>query len=35
MQIRRDKILAIEHVSLSSAVAKAIAAQREIERLVR
>jgi hypothetical protein len=35
MQIRRDKILAIEHVSLSSAVAKAIAAQREIERLIR
>jgi len=35
MQIRRDKILAIEHVNLSSAVAKAIAAQREIERLVR
>jgi hypothetical protein len=35
MQIRRDKILAIEHVSPSSAVAKAIAAEREIERLVR
>ena len=35
MQIRRDKILAIEHVSPVSAVAKAIAAQREIERLLR
>ena len=35
MQIRRDKILAIEHVTVGSAVAKAIAAQREIERLVR
>ena len=34
MQIRRDKILAIEHVGADSAVAKAIAAQREIERLV-
>ena len=35
MRIRRDKILAIEHVTPASAVAKAIAAQREIERLVR
>jgi hypothetical protein len=35
MQIRRDKILAIEHVNPSSAVARAIAAQREIERLAR
>ena len=35
MQIRRDKILAIEHVGRDSAVARAIAAQREIERLVR
>ena len=35
MRIRRDKILAIEHVAPTSAVAKAIAAQREIERLVR
>jgi hypothetical protein len=34
MQIRRDKILAIEHVGADSAVAKAIAAQREIERLI-
>jgi hypothetical protein len=34
MQIRRDKILAIEHVGADSAVAKAIATQREIERLV-
>ena len=35
MQIRRDRILAIEHVALGSAVAKAIAAEREIERLAR
>lgn len=35
MQIRRDKILAIEHVGRDSAVARAIAAEREIERLVR
>lgn len=35
MQIRRDKILAIEHVGGNSAVARAIAAEREIERLVR
>ena len=35
MQIRRDKILAIEHVAPTSAVATAIAAQREIELLVR
>ena len=35
MQIRRDKILAIEHVTLTSAVARAIAAEREIELLVR
>src|SRR5947209_15468705 len=35
MQIRRDKILAIEHVAPTSAVATAIAAEREIELLVR
>jgi len=35
MQIRRDKILAIEHVGSGSAVAKAIAAEREIEQLTR
>ena len=35
MQIRRDKILAIEHVGRGSLVANAIAAQREIERLAR
>ena len=35
MQIRRDKILAIEHVGGNSAGARAIAAEREIERLVR
>jgi hypothetical protein len=35
MRIRRDKILAIEHIGPGSAVAKAIAAQREIELLVR
>jgi hypothetical protein len=35
MRIRRDKILAIEHVSPVSSVAKAIAAQREIERFLR
>ena len=35
MRIRRDKILAIEHVTPVSAVAKAIAAERQIERLVR
>jgi hypothetical protein len=35
MQIRRDKILAIEHVGADSPVAKAIATQREIERLAR
>ena len=35
MQIRRDKILAIEHVAPTSAVAKAIAAEREVELLVR
>ena len=35
MRIRRDKVLAIERVTPTSAVARAIAAQREIERLVR
>jgi len=35
MQIRRDQILAIEHVTPTSAVAQAIAAEREIELLVR
>ncbi|HEY8655383.1 MAG TPA: hypothetical protein VIN34_01450 [Candidatus Limnocylindria bacterium] len=35
MRIRRDRILAIEHVGPASAVARAIAAQREIERLAR
>jgi hypothetical protein len=35
MRIRRDRILAIEHVAIGSAVARAIATQREIERLVR
>lgn len=35
MQIRRDKILAIEHVGQGSAVAKAITAQRAIEGLAR
>jgi hypothetical protein len=35
MRIRRDKILAIEHVGAGSAVATAIATQREIERLAR
>ena len=35
MRIRRDKILAIEHVGSTSAVATAIATQREIERLAR
>jgi hypothetical protein len=33
MSIRRDKILAIERLSIDSAVAKAIAAQRALERL--
>jgi len=32
MQIRREKILAIERVSLDSAVGRAIAAQRALER---
>ena len=35
MQIRRDQILAIEHVTPTSPVAQAIAAEREIELLVR
>ena len=35
MRIRRDRILAIEHVGTDSAVARAIAAQRELERLAR
>ena len=35
MRIRRDRILAIEHVGSDSQVARAIAAQREIERLAR
>jgi hypothetical protein len=35
MQIRRDKILAIEHVGAGSAVAKAIVVQRAIEGLAR
>ena len=34
MRIRRDKILAIERVSLDSPVARAIAAQRAIDRSV-
>jgi hypothetical protein len=33
MRIRRDKVLAIERVSLNSPVAQAIAAQRAIERV--
>ena len=33
MHIRRDRILAIEHVGKASAVARAIATQRELERL--
>ena len=35
MRIRRDRVLAIEHVGKESAVARAIATQREIERLAR
>jgi hypothetical protein len=35
MRIRRDKILAIEHVGAGSPVARAIATEREIERLAR
>lgn len=33
MRIRRDKVLVVEHVTLNSPVARAIAAQRAIERL--
>lgn len=33
MRIRRDKVLVVEHVTLDSPVARAIAAQRGIERL--
>lgn len=33
MRIRRDKVLVVEHVTLDSPVARAIAAQRAIERL--
>jgi hypothetical protein len=33
MRIRRDKVLVVEHVTLESPVARAIAAQRGIERL--
>jgi hypothetical protein len=33
MRIRRDKVLVVEHVTQSSPVARAIAAQRAIERL--
>ena len=35
MRIRRDRILAIEHVGKDSAVARAIATQRELERTPR
>ena len=33
MRIRRDRVLVVEHVTLDSPVARAIAAQRAIERL--
>lgn len=35
MRIRRDRILVIEHVGKGSAVARAIATQRELERTAR
>jgi hypothetical protein len=33
MRIRRDKVIVVEHVTLDSPVARAIAAQRALERL--
>jgi hypothetical protein len=33
MRIRRDKVLVVEHVTLDSPVARAIAAQRAIGRI--